>query len=180
MIRNLFGTTADAFALSLHGPVLRHGNGVPSNSLGGNGDLYLRTDGGVSIYMKATGVWTAIDFQEPVAVETVWRGEIINVAGETTIVRVIRNPYTIDTIDITIDSTIVDISATPSSDRTTIHLPTTPEGHGITIKDVTGTAALWEIDIVEPMDGQSSQTLAEDNAVMELMYSGSAWRIVGR
>lgn len=48
--------------LSLNGPSLYSGTGLPDNSVGIDGDFYFRKDGstGTHIYAKSAGVWAGI------------------------------------------------------------------------------------------------------------------------
>lgn len=181
MTKRLYtGTTGATFHLGLLGPTLHHGSAVPLDSLGANGDLYVRTGDSPGLYSRQVGSWEALGEEETFVHDPVARGEVLAVDPSAKLVTVFRNPYTIDTIDMAIDTIIETIDRQPTNAYTTVALPTGVEGQTLTIKDVSGLYEAFEIRITGSVDGTSQASMIAISSKMELLFSDGSWRIVGR
>lgn len=174
------GTTEATFRLGLVGPRLHHGETVPDDVLGENGDLYVRTGSSPGLYSRLAGSWKSLREEETFVNAPVARGEILTVDPSATLVTVFRNPYTIDTIDMTIDTTVETIDSQPTNLHTTVVLPTGVEGQTLTIKDVSGLYEAFEIRVTGWVDDAVQASMTAISSKMELLFSGGSWRIVGR
>lgn len=177
-VRNLSGTSRSNFSLGVSGLVIHAGEDEPDDDLGQDADIYIRSAGAVSLYMKELGAWEPLFEEESVVIQTVYRGDTVFMDIDATLVRIIRSPYTIDTTDIIADSTMT-IDAAPRGTITTLGLGVSAEGRQVIIQDISATASEFNVYIPTAVDG-TSQTLDSDRAMIEVVYSDSAWRVIGR
>lgn len=178
-VRYVTGTSSGEFTLSLRGPTFRHGTGVPLDSLGKDGDLYARLNTG-EYYSRFKGRWFILAPDDDFQVETIARGEDLVLDADTKLVTIYRNPYTIDTHDISADSMSVTSDRMPSHDHTGLSLPSGVEGQTLTIKDVSGHYTAFEVRIQGSIDNVSLKVMQEIAAKMELIYTAGSWRVVSR
>ncbi len=177
--RFVTGTTQESFQLGLSGPTIRGGGDTPLDVLGADGDLFVRVGSSPGLYGRMAGSWRLLREEEAFVRQTVARGETLAVTGAR-LVTVYRNPYTIDTIDMTIDTTFTTIDAGPTHEFTTVVLPTGVEGQSLTIKDVSGRHTAFEIRVTGQIDNASQHSMAAIGSKLELVYSSGYWRVVGR
>lgn len=181
--RNASGTFGSVFQIGVGGPTVYQDPDAPDNGIGVDGDLHIQYDNGQCIYVKLDGSWRRLI--NPVAnlsTESVYRGVPLSVSGSTDIVFVRRNPYTADSIDVTIDSTNITVDNDPGI-WTDVILPEGPEGKTIVVKDFSSKASMYNIYIedeeADPIDGNVHIALVTDNSSTELQYSGGEWRVIG-
>lgn len=179
--RHLTGTTQESFALGLAGPSLRGGVDAPVDAVGSDGDLYVRVGATPGLYCRQAGSWRELHEEQAFIHQPIARGDILQVDPTTTLVTVYRNPYTIDTIDLSTDETdLVSIDAQPTNEYTTVQLPGGTEGQSLAIKDVSGRYAAFEVRITGLIDDEAQASIQDISAKLDLLYSTGSWRIVGR
>ena len=180
VIRRVDGTTVNRFTIALHGPTIWQGLTPPSNEDGEDGDLYVvQTEAG-GFYSKVEGAWSLIidDSGSQSRVET-HRGVDLIVSSGTLVV-VVRNPYTCDSIDHTVDNLTITADNDPG-EETNVLLPDGPDGRQIIVKDESSIAGTYNVVISssDNIDGVAEQEITTSKGFLELVYSGGAWRVVG-
>lgn len=180
VVRRLDGTTVATFTIGLRGPTIWQGTTAPMTGDGKNGDLYVRQGATPSFYAKVNNVWTAIGVTTVFTRSTALRGVDLTVSSGDTMIAVLRNPYTTDSMDVTIDADDVTIDADAGA-TTNLTLPTGVEGKTLTIKDESGLASTFSIVVTgSNIDDTTTQTISTAYGLLELVYAGGAWRVVGR
>lgn len=135
----------DRFQFGLSGPTLFKGESEPVDANGADGDLYILTSGDHKVFSRVNGSWRPlVSAAESTVVETVFRGKELDVAPETNFVLVQRNPWTMDSVDRTLDSTNETMDDHPGN-WTDIILPDGPEGKTVTVRDDTSKASMYNI-----------------------------------
>jgi len=178
LYRNLSGTTQTAFSFGIGGPTIHQGSTVPDSGLGLDGDLYARS-GTAELYSKVDGDWFDIITNTGSRVTT-YRGIDLTVSSSGTVVAILRNPYTCDSLDVTVDTTLFTMDNNPAA-STEIILPDGPEGRDIVIKDETANATTYSVVVSASadIDGEADLTINTALGFIELVYAGSGWRVVG-
>lgn len=181
--RKVDGVVSPAFQLGLSGPTIYQGSTVPVDNNGSDGDLYVQIGSPYSMYSRVGGSWrllqsAALSF----TAETTYRGVPLNVSSGTDFVLVNRNPYTLDSIDTTLDSIAVTMDNNPGP-WTDIILPEGPEGATVIVKDNNSLASMFNIYVedqtADPIDGAVHIALTSNQADIELIFSGGFWHVIG-
>lgn len=184
-IHNYSGTVADTFTLGKDGPTVYQGETDPTVELGEAGDLFIRHGASPEFFQKVDAAWIAIANESDFSFirSTVTRGREITADSNVNMISVIRNPTTIDSIDITIDSIDITIDA-HAAEYTEVILPALSEGRTIIVKDETSDAGAYEVRVFdlsgEDIDGGAYRAITTTRGFMELIYSGGKWNVVGR
>jgi hypothetical protein len=155
---NLQGTTNGSFQVGTNGPTVYKGPGVPSNSIGVDGDVYIRNQNGSSkLYQRKSGRYVPLQSLEK------------NVVTKT-------SDYQTTVIDevILVDTTANVVTITLGNTGTFI-------GREVLIKDITGTSATNNIIIVgqsgQTIDGDSSYTINLNKMAIRLICDGTNWQL---
>jgi hypothetical protein len=181
-MRNVVGTVANSFTVGQAGATFHQGTTVPATNLGENGDLYLRHGGSPDLYWKVLDTWINIDHNTATFTRgTVMAGTNVGTVSLSSVICIIRSQYTVDNIDITVDSWNVKVDAAPL-DTTYFVLPDSVEGRSIIIKDETGRPDIREVQISHPdlIDGAPYLSLTTERAFIEMIFTNGAWHVIGR
>lgn len=179
---NLRGTFSPKFKIGKSGPTIWQDILPPDNGIGQDGDLFVVQDSSAQLYSKVSGNWFRIESENYGHLATTYRGVALTVATADTVIAVLRNPYTADSNTTLADNDTV-TSDNNAGTQTDIVLPgSTDEGRELVIKDADGLAQLFTIRVTDgaAIDGLANQDIVSQHGYLELIYSGSVWRVVGR
>lgn len=156
---NLSGTTAPDFSIGKGGPAIHQGTSAPSNAVGADGDVYIRSGSGAAVYQKDSGSWRALN-------DTFVRQTIAAGSASATI---------------NDQSSYVGI-VTGANAVTSVVLPVGVMGKKVTIKDEVGIAASKNITIStnggsSTIDGQSTYVISTNYGSVTLAWT-DAWYVV--
>lgn len=178
VLTNASGTTAEAFRIGKGGPTILKGFSIPANSLGQNGDLYIRhgNDQG-GLFYKSNNRWRSSgEFAEDATGCELFPSNSVKTVANTTSVVLIEKPTTYDNTTITWDQT--DVWFGP----TIITLPTGREGSPLSVKDLGGAASV-NIYLIPPsgitIDGENQYVINKNYGSVSLIFAGGHWRIIG-
>lgn len=176
MKSHLTGVTATSFRLGLTGPTIYAGANLAE--VGVNGDVFFRTGSQSNWYTRANGAWEPLIVPSIVAaqIQTVMRGIPATINAGVTYVGISADTATVDSDLIRTDSTSYTADLEPQA-VTTITLPNGVEGVTIIVKDEQTTYP-FALASNQQVDGQPSQETPE--GALEVIFSGGAWRLVGR
>lgn len=178
VLTNACGTTAETFRIGKGGPTILKGTSLPANTLGQNGDLYIRYGGEQGgLFYKSMNRWRSSgEFaEEATGCEIVPSGAVRTIAASTSVVLVER-PTTYDSTVITFDRTDVGFGST------FLTLPPGREGGTLVVKDLGGASTL-PVHLLpqdgETIDGSAQHALDVDLSSITLVFAGGHWRIIG-
>jgi hypothetical protein len=167
---NYAGTMANQFQIGRLGTTILQGETDPDNTLGNNGDIYVKKTTSASLFIKMDGSWMRMsDPRFYFSRETVKIGQSITVGMNTTYVGVTTDP---------------DRTNEVITDPTNIYLPTGVTGKKITIKDESGLVPdsnifiypkVGSTDLIENYDQVDIQ---KNYGSLTLIYDDQ-WYIIG-
>lgn len=177
---SLSGTSAGSFAIGLTGPTIHHGVSPPVDADGSDGDAYLQRGNALEIFVRVDGIWAPLYADEQANIVSAYRGDVVHMGPDDTILRLFRSPYTVDTIDLTADTTLT-VDASPKSEITTviISVEDAVEGMERTIQDVSLHANIFDV-VFNALIDDTHEPMSTDAQTIDIIYSGSAWRLVSR
>lgn len=180
-MRNIGGTVSNSFTVGRGGATFHQGTTAPDSSIGENGDLYIRRGDDPTLYWKVLDTWLNLDDNTASFTRGTVTAGTNGTVSLTSVIGIIRSQYTIDNIDITVDSWIVRVDATPL-DTTYLVLPDSIEGRAVIIKDETGRPDLREVRVSHPglIDGAPYLSMTTEHAFIEMIFTNGAWRVLGR
>jgi hypothetical protein len=154
------GTVKDYFSIGKKGPSIRHGDTIPTSGQWGEGDLYVCRTEPPSLFLKSNGDWHPINKRK--VSQSLPGGSESTIAGGAHII-FITAPNGLD-------------------EQTVLNLPEGEDGKIIVIKDESSNAALTPIHLVSAdlIDGVAEYIIDGEYALIEIMFSGGSWRVVGR
>ncbi len=176
------GTTSDTFRIGLDGPTIHQGETAPLDSLGIDGDIFLRRGSNANWYTKDNGTWYPLQVGGTIAnqLQTIMRGIPTDIEPGVTYVGINPNTTTVDSEIILSDD--IDITGDSEPQATTdIVLPIGAEGRKLVLKDERSPAGTYPIQITStsPMDGSLSKTIVVTGGSLDIVFTNGEWRLVG-
>lgn len=166
IIVNAKGTSSSSFSIGKRGVVIYQGSVTPSDTLGNDGDVFIKRGSQCNILIKNESTWVAV-------------GEITASTPQYPYLSTISSDTTVDFSEsegvLLVDSSSNNVVVTLSSNILT-------SGKRITIKDSSGTSSSNSITIQtessQLIDGQSSITIGANYSAITMICDGSNWFII--
>lgn len=167
IIVNAQGTSSSSFSIGKRGVVIYQGSVTPSDTLGNDGDVFIKRGSQCNILIKNEGAWVAV-------------GEI---AANTPQYPYVASISADQTADFAEAEGFFMVDASASSVVLTLSSNIVVGGKKLTIKDSAGVTSSQSSSITiqtqnsELIDGQSSITIGANYSSISLISDGSNWYI---
>ena len=166
IIVNAQGTSSNSFSIGKRGVVIYQGSITPTNSLGNNGDVYIKKGTNCNILIKNEGEWVAI-------------GDISQAPYPS-----VTSISTSQTIDFSGPEGFCLVDTTDASVTVTLSNNLNVAGKRVTIKDSSGTTSSLFRNITVAtegaalIDGDSTVTINSNYSSITLISDGTNWHII--
>lgn len=177
---NYTGTTFESFRIGKNGTTILQGDLYPPDTLGEDGDIYIRQGVSTALFLKTNQTWKTSDQvndDEQIFIDLF---DVLNVSSNNTVVFVNDTSLLYDQTTTTYDETDITFDS-DTTGPTVINLPTLAvEGQVVTVKDLGGASSTRPINVNPPtgvfIDDSSSYSLATRFASISFIFAGGNWR----